>query len=483
MNMTLGEREINSLCQLNCSFRVFVYSDDFLSHPRMSKWLAANRRLLQQMLDLCLRALTSGAGNPAKKLRHKIELEMGMLYRKFSAFAEHQRIHPRELYSGELRKMASKLTNDDATDFRAMLRGRDAKPTRSSFKICHISDLHLGDFHFDSSLLTIPHDCRVLNTLTSFLRQEAIRPHFLIFTGDIASRAEKKWFDFFRRRLELIVHDHECPIAQDKVVVLHGNHDMFRQRGRPASSTRFQKAFPGTEWNTVFSPAKVNLCVPFADGGCNGAVYVYPDEGLAAIAFDSCRFIGSLDPDVLDLSKTLKKGRHNQSVKEQLGEKLNNIIRVDYGEIPLQYVQTGMRFLKETLANQGGGREEWFVCALLHHNVTEVKGVDQTLRAEYPSVVSTLLGQQGGPQSAGVNCVLHGHVHKSWVDADSGRFISASSLGGLRAIGEGEIGLSIIEVDEGYPGEFRHATLKRYKLGTLGFEQIPSTDYTIPTGY
>jgi hypothetical protein len=326
----------------------------------------------------------------------------------------------------------------------------------------------------------VPHDCRVLNALISFFRQKQIRPHFLIFTGDIASRAEKKWFDYFRQRLEELTRDPECPIAQDKMIILHGNHDMFRPRGKSASSTRFQNAFPGAEWNTVFSPAKPDLCVPFADGRCSGAVYVYPVEGFAAIAFDSCRFIGSLDPDVLDMSKTLNKVRYKDSVKKELGEKLNEIIRLDYGTIPQQYVQTGMRVLKETLAKQSGTREEWFVCGLLHHNVTEVRGIDQELRQEYAAIVSMLLGQQDSPRSAGVNCVLHGHVHKASVDVTSGRFISVSSLGALQAIGE--IGLSIIEVDEGYPGEHRHATLKRYKLGTLGFEQIPNTDYAIPVG-
>ena len=387
--------------------------------------------------------------------------------------------------------MASMIPGEVAEAIRKTLR-KDMEPLKSEFKICHISDIHIGAFYYNrDDVADSKGQYRILARTADFIRTSKLKPRFLFITGDIVSKAhqERPLYGQFKEFIENL--DKPDPyqetlhqVRSRDVIVVPGNHDVAWPPGEDGTLHAFREEFQN--WNTPFSPPEDSFRYPFLDEatGCQGCVYCYPDCGLIVAALDSCQFSGGKRDELKKLWERVANlsdaAKADQGVLQKL---LEEIVHVDNGYLPISYARRTTTVLRYVLKEHGGERTSWFICAMVHHNLIgdfplRKIVVDQDAWGAYK-----ILGGNGGEEndSLAVDCIFHGHVHVKGSPTNvtgTPSIVCAPTLGGIDR--PEALGLNVLEVGPAWRGEHRTRTLRRYELGATSFVETKDSPVPLP---
>ena len=329
---------------------------------------------------------------------------------------------------------------------------------RVNVSIHHLSDIHVGRFHYTpsrraglggvASEVESIHLDSYINTLRNTKIQDL--PDLVIISGDLTSTAEKAEFDVARdgiieierqiRRKSVEWRDNPVKPA---VLVVPGNHDV--------------------DWEIVDDPEKRllrygEMCESLPYPNVLSSYYhvqrdrdPFVDYGeqvnLGIYLLNSSHLVESRenDQESKKILQQIKGSADNQSSKELL-DRFQATMHYDPGYV-LPNELEGVR----RACAKGQLPKERFLIAVVHHNPSDVFTLDQE---RYPAIIN-------GPElkhtliSSGYELILHGHRHTSSCLYESIVNDSPNFNGGILSLQADTLGckndVQYMEIDLGNP--------------------------------
>jgi len=470
---------LNDFSHLWRIIRTFQYMVKKIHNSDKCKYLGKLHEKNAVFLDKLYSNINSYNIRELEKINSDVKKEIKYIGIKLTSYSKRTKtslLHPRlNLPIKKIKEALSAIPGEEAKEMSKMLRNNKTLPSKKSFKICHISDIHLGDFYYSpDDVSSSKGKYRILFYLADFIKDR--KPDFLFISGDITSKAEKESFKIFQEYLNTLIKDKENSINLNNVIILPGNHDLYWPRTEPGNLTRFSQYFPGKIWNTPFSPSKNDFCFEIEDpySDCKGSVFCYPEFGLIVLALDSCSFSGGIDKRIKKVYDELHKLTGISDINK-IKKLFENIIHVDGGYLPTSYINKAMETLDiifkkyEPLKN----RKEWFICTVLHHSITAgFRGISTIVDKDSIENLDILSGKgtSNTIKNLSVDCIFHGHIHttgEAEIIEKRPHIISSNTLGCLYR--PRNLGLNLIEVEPAYSGEYREQKLDIYEFNGSAF--------------